>query len=222
VPFADGMLVPLPEGVDPAAAASVADNVSDAYRHIGPHVDVIGGEGRSSEVLIMGSPVRRTLFTASVPLYTALIARALGAERVTLADARPAVRAEAASLGIDAVGYGELGGPATAPLVADISAHPKGLRKAIEMTAADGVCSSSGGLHKNVTLPFSSMYGHNVTLRVARANARALIPDVLDLMASGRLQPERVTTQLAPIDEAIPALGVHMRGGSTKTILVDA
>jgi alcohol dehydrogenase len=66
------------------------------------------------------------------------------------------------------------------------------------------------------------MYGHNVTLRVARANARALIPDVLDLMASGRLQPERVTTQLAPIDEAIPALDVHMRGGSTKTILVDA
>src|SRR4051794_26811582 len=38
VPFADGMLVPLPEGLDPAVAASVADNVSDAYRHIAPHL----------------------------------------------------------------------------------------------------------------------------------------------------------------------------------------
>ena len=27
VPFADGMLVTLPDGIDPAAAASVADNV---------------------------------------------------------------------------------------------------------------------------------------------------------------------------------------------------
>jgi alcohol dehydrogenase len=220
VPFADGMLVPLPAGVDPVAAASVADNVSDAYRHIGPNVDAFAGTGRRSEVLVMGSPTRRTLFTASVPLYAALIARALGAERVTLADARPAVRRAAADLGVEAVALSELGGPATAPLVADISAHPKGLRKAIEITAPDGVCSSSGGLHRSVTLPFSAMYGRNVTLRVARANARTMIPEVLALMADGRLRPELVTTQLAPIDEAIPALDVHMRGGSTKTILV--
>jgi alcohol dehydrogenase len=118
------------------------------------------------------------------------------------------------------VAPGDIGGPATAPLVADISAHPKGLRKAIELTAPDGVCSSSGSLHKHVTLPFSGMYAHNVTLRVARADARSMIPQVLELMAAGELAPERVTTQLAPIDDAIPALGVHMRGGSTKTILV--
>src|SRR3954467_9844885 len=36
VPFADAMLVPLPGGIDPVAAASVADNVSDAHRHVGP------------------------------------------------------------------------------------------------------------------------------------------------------------------------------------------
>ncbi len=73
-----------------------------------------------------------------------------------------------------------------------------------------------------MTPPFSTVYGRNVTLRVARANARAMIPRVLGLMADGRLRPEPVTTPLAPVDEAIQALGVHMRGGSTKTILVDA
>jgi alcohol dehydrogenase len=220
VPFADGMLVPLPDGVDPAAAASVADNVSDAYRHIGPNVEAFAGEGRPSEVLVMGSPTRRTLFTASVPLYTALIARALGAERVTLADARRPVREQAEALGVEAVDPGELGRTDTAPLVADISAHPSGLRKAIECTAPDGICSSSGGLHKHVTLPFSAMYGRNVTLRVARADARAMIPRVLELMADGRLRPELVTSQVAPIGEAIPALEAHMRGGHAKTILV--
>ena len=49
VPFADGMLVKLPEGIDPVAAASVADNVSDAHRHIAPHLPAIlerGGDPR--------------------------------------------------------------------------------------------------------------------------------------------------------------------------------
>jgi hypothetical protein len=32
------MLVALPDRIDPAAAASVADNASDGYRHIAPHV----------------------------------------------------------------------------------------------------------------------------------------------------------------------------------------
>src|SRR5215213_3589014 len=37
VPYADAMLVPLSPGIDPAAAASAADTLSDAYRHIVPH-----------------------------------------------------------------------------------------------------------------------------------------------------------------------------------------
>jgi len=38
VPYADAMLVALPEQIDPVAAASVSDNICDAYRHIGPHL----------------------------------------------------------------------------------------------------------------------------------------------------------------------------------------
>jgi alcohol dehydrogenase len=219
VPFADGMLVPLPDGIDPAAAASVADNVSDAYRHIGPHLGAILAEGRPAEVLIMGSPSQRTLFTASVPLYTGLIAHALGAQHVTLVDARPEVRAQADALGIDAVTPGELRGSYTAPLVVDLSTRRAGLRRAVAHTAPDGVCSSSGSLDRTARLPFSAMFGRNVTVHVGRASARCAIPGVLELMTTGRLAPERVTTQLAPIDDAVAALGRHIRGSSTKTIL---
>src|SRR3954468_17068693 len=51
VPFADAMLVPLGDGLDPVAVASVADNVPDGYRSVamplahapGAEVLVVGG-----------------------------------------------------------------------------------------------------------------------------------------------------------------------------------
>src|SRR6202012_993040 len=36
VPYAEHMLVPVPEGVEPAAVASASDNISDAWRAIAP------------------------------------------------------------------------------------------------------------------------------------------------------------------------------------------
>jgi alcohol dehydrogenase len=219
VPFADAMLVRLPDSIDPAAAASVADNVSDGYRHVGPHLPRLIEEGRGDSVLIVGAVKRRHPFTASVSLYAGLVARALGAGDVLLADVRPEIRRDAERLGLRAVDPSELRGPPTHALVVDASAHPKGLRLAVVRTAPDGICSSVGGLHSNVRLPFSTMYGRNVTLHVKRAHARALIPDVLELMVSDRLHPEVVTTLRAPIDDAMQALGEHLRGNSTKTIL---
>ncbi|MFN8150164.1 MAG: alcohol dehydrogenase catalytic domain-containing protein [Solirubrobacterales bacterium] len=220
VPFADGMLVPLPDGIDPAAAASVADNVSDAHRHIAPYLPGLIEEGRDPEVIVFGAVSRRTVFTASVPQYTALIAKALGASRVTVVDARPAIRRQIEALGLDAADPSELGGT-TAPLVTDVSGHRRGTRLAVQKTAPDGFCSSAGGLHANVKVPLSAMFGRNVSLRVSRSDARAEIPAVLELMSSGKLRPELVTTQLAPIDDAVSALESHMRGGETKTILVE-
>jgi threonine dehydrogenase-like Zn-dependent dehydrogenase len=42
---------------------------------------------------------------------------------------------------------------------------------------------------------------------------------VLDLMAVGRLHPEEVTTNVAPLDDAPEALRGHVFGEDTKTIL---
>ena len=103
VPFADAMLVALPEGIDPVAAASVADNVCDAYRHIAPHLPALLEEDPDAEVLIVAALHRRTPFGSSTPLYTGLIARAFGARNVSLVDARPAVRAHAERLGLNAL-----------------------------------------------------------------------------------------------------------------------
>jgi alcohol dehydrogenase len=219
VPYADGMLVPLPDGLDPVAAASVADNVSDAYRHVGPHLPGLVAAGHAARLLVVGAMTRRHVFTASVSLYTGLIAQALGAREVVVADARPGVRAQAAALGLEAVEPAEARGRPPFPLVADVSVTPRGLAFALSRTAPDGICTSSGSLHASVRVPATLMYGRNATLTIARAHARALIPEVLGLMAAGRLHPERVTTAVAPVDEAPAALAEHVRAGSTKTII---
>lgn len=220
VPFADGMLVPLPPGVDPAAAASVADNVSDAYRHVGPHLPALLAQDPDSTLIVVGGMSRRHLFTASVSLYAGLIAQSLGARRVTVVDARAAVRAQAEALGLTAVDPRDARELAPSRLVADVSATPAGTRLALTLTAPDGVCSSSGTLHASTRIPSTLMFGRNVTLTVARAHARSLIPEVLELITDRGLQPERVTTVRASIDDAEPVLAEHLRGASTKTVLV--
>ena len=217
VPYADAMLVPLPEGIDPVAAASVADNVCDAYRHIAPHLPSLLQDDPDSEVLILGATDPRTLFTASLPLYTCLIARAYGARNITFADARPGVRAHAERLGMNALHPRRLRRRRAAPLVVDTNAN-EGL--ALANTAPDGVCTSSGGLHRSGSVPLLRMYVRNATFHVGRTHARALIPQVLDLMVDGRLHPQDIPMNVAPLDDAIGALREHFLGGeSVKTVL---
>ena len=219
VPYADAMLVPLPPGADPAAVASMADNVPDAYRHLAPHLPRLLEADQEAEVLILGSVTRRSAFGGSVPLYAGLIARALGARTVTLADRRPAVIAHAARLGLDVIAPRDLRRRRPAPLVADLSAHPAGHRLALACTAPDGVCSNVGTLYRTARLPTLAMYARNVTLHVGRAHARTLIPDVLALVTGGGLHPETVTSTLGPLDDAPRILAEHFRAGGIKAIL---
>jgi alcohol dehydrogenase len=217
VPYAEAMLVRLPDGVDPLAAASVADNICDAYRHIAPHLPPLLSEDPDIEVLIIAATRQPFYFSPSLPLYVGLIARAFGAGRVRLADARPAVREHARRLGLDALHPRELHRAAPTRLVIDVSGGD--LRRALASTAPDGVCTSSGSLHRSARIPTLQMYARNVTLHFGRAHARALIPEVLELLASGRLDPRRVISNVARLEDAPRALAEHFRGGGVKTVL---
>ena len=219
VPFADAMLVALPDGIEAAAAASVADNVADAYRHVAPHLPALLDADPSVRVLVLGACSQRSLFAASLPLYTGMIALALGAREVHLCDARLEVRAHARRLGMRTLRPRELRRCEPFGLVADISAGR--LAIALGATAPDGVCSSAGGLHRSARFPLVGAYVRNATLHVGRTHARALIPAVLDLMASGQLRPELVTTTLAPLEDAPRVLSEHVRDPhSIKAVFV--
>jgi alcohol dehydrogenase len=217
VPYADAMLVALPEGVDPAMASGLADNVCDAYRHIAPHLPSLLERDGEAEVLIVSTADPNSLFSGSVSLYTALIARVMGARRVVLADARAHVRVEAERLGIEAIPPRQLKGRKPAPLVVDMSFDSLAL--ALSSTAPDGICTCSGSLHGAAKVPLLLMYGRNVTLHVGRAHTRTLIPGVLELMLEHDLSPLEVSTRVGSIEEAPAILGEHFRGGVLKTVL---
>jgi len=185
VPFADAMLVPVPDGIEPTAVASVSDNVPDAWRLVAPWLAEWPGEA----VLIVGG-------AGSIGLYAVDIARALGASRVVYLDARRDRLDLASDLGAETHQLTpeppRLG---RFPITADFSGTPEGFRLALTATAPGGHCTHAAPLlTQDVALPMFDLYTTGINLHIARAAARPAIPAILRLVAAGRLHPERVTS----------------------------
>lgn len=220
VPYADAMLVPLPCGVDPAAAASAGDTLSEAYRHVAPHLDVLENGPGQPTVIIVGAVDRRSSLSPSVAFYAAQIVDALApAATCVVIDRRDWVRREGQRVGVEVSPPRRLRG-LQAPLVIDCSFDRRGLALAVQATAADGLCSCAGTLHKTVPIPGALMYGRNITLALGRSHIRTVMPEVLALMAAGRLHPEKVINCIAPFTQAPEAISAHLKTATTKTIIV--
>jgi alcohol dehydrogenase len=204
VPHADAMLVRLPPGVDPLAVASASDNIPDGWRCVAPPLQARPG----APVLIVGGAAR------SIGLYAAGIAVALGATRVDYLDWQRERLEIAAALGANPVALPKAGrrkwlrrhAPAAGggyPIAVDASADPHGLRFALRSLAPGGVCTSVGYYFQKATgIPLMQMYANDATLRTGVSHARAALPEVLALIASGRFDPARVTTLVADWEDA--------------------
>src|SRR5919202_4110362 len=94
VPYADAMLVPLPDGVAPEVVASAADNITDGWRTVAPAL----AERPAADVLVVGGGGGR-----SIPLYAVDAAVALGAASVTYVDTDPGRLEVARRLGASVV-----------------------------------------------------------------------------------------------------------------------
>jgi alcohol dehydrogenase len=196
VPYADAMLLAVPEGVEPVSVASAGDNVADGWRTVSGPLRRRPG----APVLVVGGLAR------SVGLYAVDAALALGAESVTYADTDEGRLAIASELGADVIeGLPERLGPF--PVTVDASASREGLTAAIGSTERGGECTHVGILYEAETpLPLLAMYVNGIQLNVGRAMARADLPDILESVAAGRLRPERVTTRVVPWDGAAEAV----------------
>jgi alcohol dehydrogenase len=191
VPYADAMLVVVPSGVDHIAIASVADNVPDAYRAVGPGLAAHAGES----VLICGGWAR------SIGLYAILAAQALGAGEVVYADRDADRLAKAEGLGARVLeGYPRKAG--SFAVTVDASGDPTGLGCAARSTAVGGLCTACAIYFDGAELPLLEMYTTGITFVTGRVNARATIPAVLDLVAARQLPISRVTTRVAGWEEA--------------------
>src|SRR3954447_22310142 len=200
VPFADAMLVAVPEGVGAEAVASASDNIADAWRLIAPWL----AEWPAAEVLVVGG-------AGAIGVYAVDIARALGAARVVYVDGEAGRLDVAADLGAEALARDpEPRRVGTFPITVDFSGTADGLHLALRSTAPSGHCTHAAALFgEDTPLPMLELYTRGVHLHVGRAAARPAIPAILRLVAAGRLHPERVTSEVVAFDAAADALLVH-------------
>jgi alcohol dehydrogenase len=197
VPFVDAMLVSLPGGVDPVTAASVSDNLPDAWRTVAGPLE----ESPGADVLVVGGGA------PSIGLYAVDFARALGAGSVAYVDDDP-VRLELAErLGAEPIPSTPEARYGRRPITVAATAEAGGLHAAIRNTERYGVCTSVGIYYEQTTpMPLLEMYTTGIRFVTGRVAARPAIPDVLELIAAGRVHPELVTSNVASWDEAPDAV----------------
>jgi alcohol dehydrogenase len=207
VPYADHMLVALPDALSPAVVASAGDNIADAWRTVGPYL----AQTPAAPVLVVGGGA-----SGSIGLYAVAIAGALGAAHVDYVDGDGQRLAIAEGLGATCHERSIPKRLGPYPITVDASAQPAGLACCLRSTEPGGVCTSIGIYYTPETpIPLFEMYLGDVTFKTGRAHARSIIPEVLDLVQSGRLQPERVTSETATFEDAIDAL----LGFTTKLVI---
>jgi len=212
VPWADVMLIPLPEGMDPVSAAGIPDNVSDGYRCVATPL----AERPGAPVLVVGG------LAPSVGLYAVMAALALGAERVVYVDDDAARLELAAAAGAEVVNakdqWDSLKLAERFPIVVDANVLDPGRNFALRSVEPCGVCTSvSGGASSRSNLPLQSMYLKGVRYEIGRVHACATARPVLDLVSSGALDPARIINKVVPFSEAVEGMILPV----TKVVFVN-
>jgi threonine dehydrogenase-like Zn-dependent dehydrogenase len=200
VPYADFMLVPLPDGVDPVSAASAADNIPDGWRAVAPHL----AEYPGASVLVVGG------LAQSVGLYAAGAAVALGATRVLYLDDNAANQQRAVQMGAASAPLGLSDGRAPGEqfeIVVEAAGTPDALAFAIRSCTPNGVVTSLAmHLGSTTPVPLTQAYYKGLTFHTSRASARKWLPDVMHCIACGKLHPEHVTHRILPFSDAAEAM----------------
>ena len=209
VPYADHMLVPVPEDVPSPRVAAASDNLADAWRTVsGPLTERPGGT-----VLVLGGGAK------SIGLYAAGIAVALGASEVDYFDDAPERRRIAESFGARTRA---LNAPDTRPrrgghdVVVEATSSTRGLQRSVRALAPGGVCTAVGYYVAPATrVPLMHMYAIDATLRLGVSHPSAVLGELLEFVSRTDFEAERVTTVTAEWEQAPHACAQR----ATKVVL---
>jgi threonine dehydrogenase-like Zn-dependent dehydrogenase len=216
VPEADLTLRKVPDGVSDDAALLVGDNAVTA-------VDVLhrGRFEPGQVVAVMGA--------GPTGLLTAQAALALGASAVVVSDRYNHRLREAAAVGATAVNVDE-DDPLDAVL--DVSSYQGAdlvveATNTIEGTAAAVSLARKGGViavttvhaDGDVTIPLGEMWLKDLELVMHQVNVQARMDQVLAMIASGRLDPERVISHRLPLEQAADGYAVMAEREALKVVL---
>jgi threonine dehydrogenase-like Zn-dependent dehydrogenase len=201
VPFADHMLLALPDGIDPEVVASLSDNIVDGWRTVAAPLEKRPG----APVLVVGG-------SGAIGLYAVANALALGSEHVVYVDRAPARLHKAARLGAEVLAvtheWPKTLGPY--PITVDANSTTRGLLLAMRSTDAGGICTSAGWYYEPVELPLWDLTLRSVTFKTGLIQARPGMTQVLDMIRAGVLDPRPVTDRVLAWTDAPEALAdVH-------------
>jgi len=200
VPFADQMLVALPDSLTPEAACGLSDNVADGYRTVADGLSRFPGE----PVLIVGG------LAQSVGLYAVYAALALGSKQVLYTDFDDVRLSKAAKAGatVAKVDYSKSTRTDSDYLITvDASAMASGLVYAIKSTAACGFCTGvSASSVPASELPLSAAYLKGITYNVSRVHGRQVLPAVLHHSCAGHIDPLAIVDSTYSFDQAADAM----------------
>jgi threonine dehydrogenase-like Zn-dependent dehydrogenase len=213
VPYADHMLVPLPDGIDPLRVAAASDNLADAWRAVVPPLQQRPG----GSVLVIGGAAQ------SIGLYAAGLAVRHGAEVVDYLDDRAERLEIAESLGarVHQISRSRRRSqlaavPGRYDVAVEASSQGWGVRDALRSLNPGGTCTAVGYyLSPGTKVPLMHMYATDATLRLGVSSVRPVLPELLDFVARDGFPAEKVTTVLADWEDAPSAYEVH----TTKLVL---
>jgi threonine dehydrogenase-like Zn-dependent dehydrogenase len=208
VPLADGTLVKVPGGEDPALLPSLL-TLSDVYG-TGYHAALKGGVTQRTTVTVIGD--------GAVGLLAVLAAKQFGAERIVLMGRHKDrtdlgvefgatdVVAERGEEGIAKVR--ELTGGDGTHVVLEAVGHLPAYEQALGVVRAGGVISRVGvPQYDEAPIGFGTLFLPNLTLTGGPAPARAYIERLLPGVLDGTVAPGKVFDRTVGFDE-IPA-GYH-------------
>ena len=220
VPQAGGTLVPVPGGgeVDQALLPALL-TLSDVMG-TGHHAALAARVGPGSTVAVVGD--------GAVGLCAVLAARRLGAERVITMSRHESRQELAVRFGAtDVVAErGEAGAKAVAELLDGIGADSvlecvgtkASMEQALE-TVRDGGAVGYVGVPHGVEFPARRLFSRNVTVGGGVAPVRAYLPELLDDVLAGRLDPGPVFDVELPLDEVAEGYRAMHERRAVKVLL---
>lgn len=199
IPFADAMLVQLPEGVSPESVAAASDNLTNAFEAVVPQLQRLPG----ASVLIAG--------VGATGFYAIQMAKAMGAGRIDYLDHDRERLDLAAKLGATntiEVGRGKPKSSLASQyeIAVDARGEPEELRLVLRSLTPRGSCTSMSLYFRETPLPLLEMCLRGVRLETTPTNIRAHLREVLSFVHTGRIAPERVTTEILSWEKLPDAL----------------
>lgn len=210
VPFANAMLVQVPDQLSMASAAAFADNATDGYRTVAEPLRRFPG----AAVLVVGG------LAQSVGLYAVGAAVALGASRIVYRDFDESRLAQAKAMGAEVIATSyDVNMPVEEKfqIVVEAAGLPAALVFALRSTAPCGICTAvSAGTAADAEIPLRTMYAQGITFQVGRVQARADLHEAMHCAVCSGQHPDALISRSVPFCDAADA----MTASETKIVFV--